>query len=519
VCVFPSPAPEFDRERVAGSGRRVSRMTRETSGDCNVAREAPGWLAARLRSKPTHPNAPAARARPGTIALFLVVASLSFAHLVVRALANHSLTCPPQSQGDQVDYDCIGISLAKFGSFRPDYRDADFLRPYIEQGCGQDHSGLLAGRTMFGSHPSPSLSCYRPPLLPLLMALSNRLFGRQFWAVRVLNTLFMSVAIALTSLAAYRLLGLWPATTCAVLMNLDERIVRFSTDILTESLCTLFVATILTLFVFGVGRNRARQMAALGVAMGLAILTRSLLVLWAPCLGILIAWLGRQRGDGMDSVLTDVSIFALTTLAVISPWVFRNVMVLGPSLPLGSQGWIEMPAAYSDRAASQGGIWYNLHHRGFYEPIYRDSIRNGADHERAMALHGRAETLRWMWSHGATLPALFARRIWSELAPPSASKAALLFLSLFGLLMILDQPIARVMMGLHLANLTAIGLTWSVGGRFLVPVLPVIFLGAVVGLWAMASAFLECRPEIQAAMGWDQASAIDAPTRPPNRSA
>jgi 4-amino-4-deoxy-L-arabinose transferase-like glycosyltransferase len=453
------------------------------------------------------------------LALFLVVCSLSFGHLVVRALASHNLTSPPQSLGDQVDYDCIGVSLAKFGCFRPDYRDADFLRPFAEQGCGQDHSGLLAGRTMFGHHPSPRFSCYRPPLLPVLMALSNRLFGRQFWAVRVLNALFMSLAVALTSLAAYRLLSLWPAMICAVLMNLDERLVRFSTDILTESLCTLFVATILTLFVFRVGRNRARQMSALGVAMGLAILTRSLLVLWAPCLGILIVWLGRQRGDGMSTVLTDVSIFAITTLAVISPWVFRNLMILGPSLPLGSQGWIELPAAYSDRAVSQDGIWYNLHHRGFYEPIYRHSIRNGADYERAMALHGRAETLRWMRNHVATLPALFARRIWSELAPPSTSKAALLFLSLFGLLLILDQPIARVMIGLHLANFTAIGLTWSVGGRFLVPVLPVIFLGAVVGLWAMATACLRCRPVIQAAMGWDRSAAMDDPTRPPNRSA
>jgi hypothetical protein len=167
------------------------------------------------------------------------------------------------------------------------------------------------------------------------------------------------------------------------------------------------------------------------------------------------------------------------------PWAVRNCLVLGSFMPLGSQAWMELPASYSDRALSNGGTWYNLHLAGSYRSVLLPAMQAGGTGELAVAERGRSQAWAWIKHNVARLPQLFLQRIWSEVRRPGLSRAVPLILVLLGLVVIRDQPVAQVLIGILSMNFVSIGLTWSVGGRFLVPVLPVVCLAAGLEFWAV----------------------------------
>jgi hypothetical protein len=49
--------------------------------------------------------------------------------------------------------------------------------------------------TMVFLRVTGGLAAYRPPLLPVLVAASHQVFGRQFWPIRFLNSVFCSTHV------------------------------------------------------------------------------------------------------------------------------------------------------------------------------------------------------------------------------------------------------------------------------------------------------------------------------------
>jgi hypothetical protein len=81
------------------------------------------------------------------------------------------------------------------------------------------------------------------------------------------------------------------------------------------------------------------------------------------------------------------------------------------------------------------------------------------------------------------LPALAAMKVLNEFRPYRFEQAYLSAFALLGLIAMRRRPEASVGWVLILAATISIALTWSVNGRFVVPLVFVIHVFAAIGLW------------------------------------
>lgn len=139
----------------------------------------------------------------------------------------------PPPVGDEIDYDSLGWELAKAGRFQRDFTDPDYLAPYLEAGT----AGELPRRQ------GPETVAYRPPLMPGLMAVSNLLLGRQFYAIRLVNMAAMAGVCALAVWTVSGIGGPVPALLVPIhFVLVDDRPRIYSRWVMTESLAALVAA-------------------------------------------------------------------------------------------------------------------------------------------------------------------------------------------------------------------------------------------------------------------------------------
>ena len=174
----------------------------------------------------------------------------------------------------------------------------------------------------------PHTAAFRPPLYPLFLALSYRLFGRNLALVGLLQALMG----AATVLVVYRIGREWfdEATgwIAAAIVAIYPFFIFYSALLLTETLFILLLAAIMALLgrAAGVGadgrRGSYRAAALAGILLGLGVLTRSSLVGFLVFLAP-IWWLAaRARGRGRAAF--SWAVMLLCMVAVLTPWAVRN---------------------------------------------------------------------------------------------------------------------------------------------------------------------------------------------------
>ncbi len=209
-----------------------------------------------------------------------------------------------------------GIRLGLLGWFwdkPPQIYDEKYLYSAI--------ASTLAERGTFAAPPD-ELTSNRPPLYPAFVAVLYKLFGDENYnAVRVTQSLLSLVMV----LIIYRLgciafserVGLWGSALCCFYPSL----LVYNNLILTEILFTFLLCLGLYLLAVSIQRDALAWMAAAGVALGLAALTRSILWLYMPVLGlVLLLTIHRRflRRAGMVAMLAAAFVLTLT------PWAIRN---------------------------------------------------------------------------------------------------------------------------------------------------------------------------------------------------
>ena len=174
----------------------------------------------------------------------------------------------------------------------------------------------------------PHTAVFRPPLYPLLLALSYRLFGRNLALVGLLQALMG----AATVLVVYRIGREWfdEATgwIAAAIVAVYPFFIFYSALLLTETLFILLLTAIMALLgraacVGADGRRGSYRAAALaGFLLGLGVLTRSSLVGFLVFLAP-IWWLA-ARGRGRWPAAFTWAVMLLCMIAVLTPWAIRN---------------------------------------------------------------------------------------------------------------------------------------------------------------------------------------------------
>jgi 4-amino-4-deoxy-L-arabinose transferase-like glycosyltransferase len=162
----------------------------------------------------------------------------------------------------------------------------------------------------------------RPPLYPAMLAgiylgcgLENDAAVRAVQAgIGLLTTVFV---YRLGRIVYDRRVALWAAVMCCFYPSL----LGYSNLLLSETLFTFMVAAFVLSACKAIHQQRNLALVAAGIVMGLAALTRSIMLLFTPifALFVLLSWRGSWRRRILAAALP-IAMFA----AVIAPWAVRN---------------------------------------------------------------------------------------------------------------------------------------------------------------------------------------------------
>ena len=404
--------------------------------------------------------------------LGVVATMAAFAVYTWHTESKYGLGSPPTLGGDSADYDSLSWELANGRGFQTDFDREDFRDTY------RSESGDLPDSLPSGG---PRQLAYRPPLYPWMLSVTNRLFGRQFQAGRMINIGAMAITCGLLIGTVARLFG--PCTAVIAFINfvaVDWRTRFFAREFLTESLVVLFIA-VLALLLLELRRKPSLTTAiAAGVVLGLAALDRTMIALWALILvAVLWRWEARRLGNWTTAVRIPLAVL-IAAMVTFSPWAIRNCRVLGEFMPLGTQGMMEMSAGYSDAAISNRGLWSNLNLGPDVTAVVGDAT--GLEREKRIAEHSKSKARAWALENWWKLPLLAIMKMAAELKPWGIGELYVSAFALLGLIAMRRTVYAEVGVAILLACLLSIAVTWSTAGRFLAPTLFILHLFAVVGL-------------------------------------
>ncbi|MEZ6122497.1 MAG: phospholipid carrier-dependent glycosyltransferase [Planctomycetaceae bacterium] len=408
------------------------------------------------------------------------------------------LNAPPSATGDEPSYDSIGWQIAQGNGFREDVGDPDFRRPY-------DDAAVTDPELMTLMPVQAGTVTYRPPLFPGLIAAMDLIAGRQFWAIRLFNVTAICLSGILTIAFVAAVTGRSAAMACAALFFLaDTRTRLFARTILTEPTAVLLMSILTLLLVRMTQRPDRRTAIMAGVVCGLSILNRTAIVLWLPVLLPGLWLLIRRTAGHPDSEANQEQCSAasepasrtplaataailwmtIATVVVGLPWGIRNCMVLGELMPLGAQGMMELPAAFSDQAVERQGIWFGLNTSDVYPGTNLPDMSR-LQKEAARAKRGRELAMTWIRNHPVQAMELAPIKVFQEYRPRTLPEWLIGGLAVVGALATWRQRSTQVFILLHLSNAFAIACTWSVEGRFVVPLLFSVHVLAATGLFQL----------------------------------
>jgi len=412
--------------------------------------------------------------------------ALALAALLVHFSTKYGLNVPPSATGDEPSYDSIGWELSHGRGYRIDYTNPDFLAPYLEASRAADPPlPVPEGRT--------GPTAMRPPLFPLVIGATDLLFGRQFQAIRVVNCLAMAATCGLIAHVACRYAGLIPAIVLAGgFLVVDVRTRLYARAILTEALACLLVAGMTAALLRYQRTGGWGGLVAAGLCLGLAILDRPMLIVWLPVVAVLVPVcrvprLSRGVARLCEPCVVAV-VFASAASVVIVPWMIWNCVRLEAFKPLGTQGMIELPAGFSDRAWENGGIWRLQSADDCLASVEAQGL-TGLSWEVALADCRRELAVGWMRENPVRSLLLGLLKIGQELWPRSVWQGVLLVLAVIGIVTAAERRVVLVLVGIIAAQLLAIAMTWSVEGRFMVPLQFPVYILAACGLGRLLAFF------------------------------
>jgi 4-amino-4-deoxy-L-arabinose transferase-like glycosyltransferase len=240
-------------------------------------------------------------------------------------------------------------------------------------------------------------SAEKPPLYPLLLAAQSKLGFSSFHAHRLLGPLLGVATIVLLALVAKRVGGPRLALVTAALAALNPVLWKWDSHVLSEPLYGPLVALVLLASYALVDRPSVKRGALLGVAIGLAALTRPEALFFVPLLVILLAvW--RRRGAVRPLVA-----MCLACAVVLAPWLIRNLSAFDRVM-MSNQSAETIAGANCPTTYHGIGI-------GFWDVTCIRPVGRVTEDEADRAAAQKATGLRYARDHIGRVPVVVAARV------------------------------------------------------------------------------------------------------------
>jgi len=402
------------------------------------------------------------------VAIFLT----AFGIYVMRIVTSDGLREPPET-GDGHDYDAIAFNVWHGRGFGYHWSDEEWRKPYV---------GIARYRLLMTRKSEFYPTTYRPPAMPYLLSAVYAATGRNFAAWRVVNCGIMAGAVTAAAAISTQFAGIPAGLLAAAIILQSRELTRYSGMFMTEPLATLMVTLLAWTWVRNASNGwTIRSAVASGVAMGVLLAARTIFILSTPILLILP---GRDKSFASKFAWKTKAICLVVAIVVISPWWIRNIIVLDAFMPLGTQGGINLPMGFGPRALRHQGVWASNPGDGWPEIAAQnlDVVTSEvmlAKYRQKLAISWMIENprdvLRLMWLH-VSQELKPGRDFFSRWLLPGAAAAALV---------LRKSPGVWTVVFVVCANILSIAMTYSAGGRFMVPVQPLLVALFAAGIVAL----------------------------------
>jgi 4-amino-4-deoxy-L-arabinose transferase-like glycosyltransferase len=203
-------------------------------------------------------------------------------------------------------------------------------------------AGLLASGHGFESNPGVPTAQW-PPLFPFLLSLVYRVTGPEPVAGELMNALLGALTVSMVYLLGLRTFGRLEATVAAGLLAIFPGQILWADVLLSE---TLYALLLVGFFALAASLpRRPWSVLVLGVAVGLAILTRGEGILLLPAT-IAIWWRELPRARLLAWSAALVAVAALTVM----PWPIRNAVAMDAFVPLSTNASITLWSGHNPDA-------------------------------------------------------------------------------------------------------------------------------------------------------------------------
>lgn len=432
---------------------------------------------------------------------WFLIAFVCFAPLHVAAIAlDQWFVQPPKPIGDGPDYEVIGFNVSRGHGWTNSFADPEWRSPY-QAATQLDYS------VQFDRNTPEVPDTNRPPLLPLGIAAVYSVVPRgpiAFATVRVALAICLSLGCALavgwgaaiaskSQVANPNALALLVAVITIGIVYSERNLRNYATDFLTEPVALLLTQAFLCVAWLGAHKGHRRWAIAAGIVFAGMYYCRAVFVLWIPFVAPWLMYLyWTSPSDSKNERLGAtrwVAWFAITLCLACSIWWVRNCCILGWQSPLGTKGSVTMLGGYCDAALENGGEWQSAPERNMRVELESQLPANVdasgvLELEKELGRKAGQEIKRWTAANIAQLPSLFVSRVVTEWNPYSGKALLLKLAALAGVLWLMrfNRTALLWLAGPLLINTVLVMLTYSVGGRFLVPTYGALYVLAAFGI-------------------------------------
>lgn len=176
----------------------------------------------------------------------------------------------------------------------------------------------------------------RAPLFPFVLSLVFRVAGPDVVVAHAIGSLLGVLVVVLSYLLSLRILNDRFAALCSAGMAaLYPGLIIFAGLLQTETTYTMFLLVAMLSVYASIENKSVTAALLLGVAAGLAGLTKAVFVGFFPLLLILIGWMRWRKGRKENRHL---AVALAAWLLVMAPWTIRNYELHGTLMPVSSGG-------------------------------------------------------------------------------------------------------------------------------------------------------------------------------------
>jgi 4-amino-4-deoxy-L-arabinose transferase-like glycosyltransferase len=240
---------------------------------------------------------------------------------------------------------------------------------------------FLAGNGLLFSHER-DYRAFLPPLYSVFLAVMFRIFGENYFIVRVVQSIFSAICAVLTYCLGKKMYNDKVARFAAIIMAVYPQNIVYSDLILTEVLFLVLFLSGFLLLVKCLERKSYSQAVMSGILLGLASLTRSISFYYI--FFVLFCFIVFRNSRFKTRFIV---IVALVTTMTISPWTIRNYILRHAFIPINTKSNIDL---------------YMYNHSGFYNiltntPNIEDEKRMDAMGTDEVTLSKNASMLTREW--------------------------------------------------------------------------------------------------------------------------